>query len=293
MIGHGQDFFSYIFPDSIRPIIGYGGIEVTMFAFLSGVGLWQSYEHSQDLKRYYKRRFKRVVVPYLAIPIIFDLILDVVIQKDFVMFIAEVSCILYWVKGRGAWFVAWILPVYIIYPFYAKLTHKRSWISLIMAGLTVVIISVLGLPTRFRSVAGATIAFLCGDFAGRLVKEDNSRMIYIMLVGILIAPLYILRIISGQAIYVCFFALVGIGLCALFSIIVEHLPIWLNGGLKAVGKVSLECYLFNIYLISISRYILGDKISSVWGIIGYSIVVVLGVTLSYFTRRLEDKYLKR
>ncbi len=211
LIGHGQDFFSCIFPDSIISIIGYGGIGVTMFAFLSGVGLWQSYERSQDLKRYYKRRFQRVVLPYLLISVVFNLILDVAVKNDFLMFIKDVSCFSFWMEGRGAWYVAWIIPIYTIYPFYASITHKKSWISVVVAVLVVTFIAIIGIPVRFQSVAGATIAFLCGDFAGRFIKENSFKMLYIMLIGILIAPLYMLRIISGQAVYVCFLLWLELG----------------------------------------------------------------------------------
>lgn len=40
VFGHSQDFVHSVFPDSLISVIGYGGIGVTMFAFLSGIGLW-------------------------------------------------------------------------------------------------------------------------------------------------------------------------------------------------------------------------------------------------------------
>ncbi len=89
------------------------------------------------------------------------------------------------------------------------------------------------------------------------------------------------------------FALVGIGLCALISIIIEHFPIWLNAGLKRVGKVSLECYLFNIYFISVARVILGDRIGSLMGGITYIAVIIVGIILSLLMGNIEDKCLKK
>ena len=37
VFGHSQDFVHSVFPDSLISVIGYGGIGVTMFAFLSGM----------------------------------------------------------------------------------------------------------------------------------------------------------------------------------------------------------------------------------------------------------------
>lgn len=61
VIGHSRDFIRAIFPARIVDLIGYGGIGVTMFAFLSGVGLWQSLERNNDIKRFYIKRIQRVV----------------------------------------------------------------------------------------------------------------------------------------------------------------------------------------------------------------------------------------
>ena len=293
LVGHSQDFLTAIFPPTLISIIGYGGIGVTMFAFLSGVGLWQSYDRTQDIQQYYIRRVQRVVLPYLIISVMFNIILDVIIQKDFALFLSDVSCISFWTKGRGAWYVAWIVPIYMIYPFWAKATHSKSWLSLLLAALIIAFIAIFGLPTRFQSAASATVAFLCGDYAGRLVKENNSKIVHIMLMGILVAPLYMLRIIEGQAAYICFFALVGIGLCALFSVIAKYLPRRAKENLKIVGNVSLECYLLNIYLISAARIILGDKINSVFGLIGYIAVTLIGLILSCGIGRVRNERQKR
>ena len=46
---HRKEIFGhYIFPDSLVSVIGYGGIGVTMFAFLSGIGLWHSLDNNDD-----------------------------------------------------------------------------------------------------------------------------------------------------------------------------------------------------------------------------------------------------
>lgn len=101
VFGHSQDFVHSVFPDSLISVIGYGGIGVTMFAFLSGIGLWHSLDNNDDILNFYKKRIKRVIIPYLLIAIPFCLFLDIYEQKDVLLFLQDVTCISYWIKGRG------------------------------------------------------------------------------------------------------------------------------------------------------------------------------------------------
>ena len=280
LVGHSQDFLHSIFPDRLIDIIGYGGIGVTMFAFLSGIGLWHSIDKSKDIIRFYKNRIYRVIVPYLIISTVFNAYLDLFIQRDIVLFLSDVTCISFWIRGRGAWYVAWTIVIYATYPLYAKLTHKRGYISGIVALLLIVCIFIFGMPVRFQSVAGATVAFLIGDMLAAYVKNNKPWCLKAITCLIVLAPLYMLGIIRGQAFYVLFFAAVGISLCAIFAYVLEVLPVKFCDYLSRLGTVSLECYLFNIYLISVARHLLDDNIRTIAGLFTYVFVLVVGICLS-------------
>lgn len=99
IFGHSQDFVHSIFSDSLISVIGYGGIGVTMFAFLSGIGLWHLLDNNDDILNFYKKRTKRVIIPYLFIAIPFCLLLDIYVKKDAMLFIQEVTCVGYWING--------------------------------------------------------------------------------------------------------------------------------------------------------------------------------------------------
>lgn len=292
LIGHSQDFLHSIFPDRLIDIIGYGGIGVTMFAFLSGIGLWHSIDKSKDIIRFYKNRIYRVIVPYLIISIVFNTYLDLVVQRDIVLFLSDVTCISFWIRGRGAWYVAWAIVIYVAYPLYAKLTHKRSYLSGIVALLVVTYILVFGIPCRFQSVAGATVAFLIGDMLAVYVKNNKHGCLKVIGCLIIFAPLYMLSIIRVQAFYVLFFAAVGISLCAIFVYVLEALPIKARDYLSRLGTVSLECYLFNIYLISIARHLLDNKINSVYGILTYFVICAVGICSSLLIGKVEKRLLR-
>lgn len=171
-----------------------------MFAFLSGIGLWHSLDNNNDILNFYKKRIHRVIIPYLLIVIPFCLFLDIYEQKDVLLFLQDVTCISYWIKGRGAWYIAWLIPVYAVYPLYG-----------------------------------------------------------------------------------C----IGISLCAILAIVLDHSIKSIKRMLAEVGAVSLESYLFNIYIISVAKVILGNRIDSFEGVCGYVCVAIIGMVLSLLVGKLE------
>lgn len=262
VFGHSQDFVHSVFPDSLVSVIGYGGIGVTMFAFLSGIGLWHSLDNNDDILNFYKKRIKRVIIPYFFIAIPFCLFLDIYVKKDAMLFIQEVTCVGYWINGRGAWYVAWLIPVYAAYPLYGRIAHNRNWLSAVLAIVEIIMIALIGIPIRFQSVAASLILF---------------------------APVYFFGILRTQTMYVISFACIGISLCAILAVVLDHSIKSMKRMLAEVGAVSLESYLFNIYIISVSRIILKNQISSFVGVLTYVCVAIIGIALSLHVGKLEKR----
>lgn len=99
VIGHSQDFIHAIVPSKIIDLIGYGGVGVTMFAFLLGVGLWQSIDKNENVMKFYKKRGVRVVIPYLLISSIFNLYLYIGVHRSLLQFLLDLTYISYWTEG--------------------------------------------------------------------------------------------------------------------------------------------------------------------------------------------------
>ena len=59
--------------------------------------------------------------------------------------------------------------------------------------------------------------------------------------------------------------------------------------LAEVGGVSLESYLFNIYIISVAKMILGNRIDGFEGGCGYVCVAIIGMFLSVLVGKLEKR----
>ena len=101
------------------------GSQMYMFFFLSGMGSWFSYEKNKDAITYWKNRVKRTVIPYLLLATVAYAILDLWLQHDVMDFFFDLTCVSFYTKHAGAWYVAVILMLYMIYP----LLHVLSKIN--------------------------------------------------------------------------------------------------------------------------------------------------------------------
>lgn len=81
--------------------------------------------------------------------------------------------------------------------------------------------------------------------------------------------------------YVISFACIGISFCAILAVVLDHGIKSMKRMLAEVGVVSLESYLFNIiYIISVAKMILGNRIDGFEGVCGYVCVAIIGMFLS-------------
>ena len=81
-------------PDFLGTLFGYGGIGVYIFVFLSSIGLYNSLKSrggGYKKAEFYKRRFQRVIVPYLLIAATWYGIKYLLIQQNPTGFFYELS----------------------------------------------------------------------------------------------------------------------------------------------------------------------------------------------------------
>lgn len=67
---------------------------------------------------FYKRRFQRVIAPYLLIAATWYGIKYLLIQQNPTGFFYELSTLSFWIDHQGAWYVAMLVPVYLIFPLF-------------------------------------------------------------------------------------------------------------------------------------------------------------------------------
>ena len=96
----------------------FGSIGVELFVFLSGVGLYFSLSKNPDIFSFYRRRFRRVLIPYLIWGVFYWFVRDILVTREgFVRFILDLSTLSFWLEGkRSVWFIAFIIAVYAVFP---------------------------------------------------------------------------------------------------------------------------------------------------------------------------------
>ena len=125
-------------PSSISSVMLRGGLGVDIFLYLSGVGCWYSLSKGVTLKKWYFKRFIRIFIPYFFMQFPFWALK---IFNDSFFIVDELmvfSTINFWLYHVGAWYVALLVPLYILTPFIYKILESGN--RVFIASLMVIII---------------------------------------------------------------------------------------------------------------------------------------------------------
>jgi len=299
LLVHSLDIVPW--PNRLISIVSYGGVGVYIFVFLSGVGLYHSFASRGgrvDRTEFYRRRFSRVLVPYLLISGIWYGMKYLIFQFQPGMFLLELSTLSFWLHHKGAWYVAMLIPLYLIYPFF------HNWMQRSHRGLKtcILVILILGLGTvlhkwmpalldHLSQVMNSLWIFALGYYYGKKVHEgSNLPELYVCFFAVFLAiqfiPLWRLKFLD-DALY----AFEGIVVLQVAASILPVLKIgWFHQILAWFGKHSLELYLTNIYLIQAMKFFdLQVSEGDLRGCWVYLVIVGLGILLSAVLAEMEKK----
>lgn len=286
VVGHSQDFIAGCAPQ-LAKMIGYGSVGINIFAFLSGIGLHFSMDKCQSVAHFYHRRICRVFLPYLLITAVMTIPTIFTQSGGVKQYLLDLSCISFWTQHRGAWYIAWLLPICFVYPFIWRRENssRRNYFASAAIILVSTLLAYLGksnsLLHGFRSVYSVTISFFLGNIYTTHVLSNN-RTLGFLLLGFIPTPFYALGFIRNNVFYVWTFALFGIGLCAFFALVLPLIN-RISGAkwvLEKMGTISLESYLTNIYLITWARMLFREGIETELGPVIYIGIVFVGLLLA-------------
>lgn len=272
------------------------GSQMYMFFFLSGMGSWFSYEKNGDAFTYWKNRIKRTIVPYLLLSTIAYAMLDLWLKRDCISFILDLTCVSFYTSHMGAWYVAVILVLYLLYPLLHVLSKVSSKVPAILVLVVGVGYFVLSSDKPFPGntaysvenhwgVTAGSIAFLIGQYCAPKVKNEEKYNKKLLL---LFAVWVVGKIIWKSApakLDVLLYMLLGIIGVFVWPAFFEKTRFKnLMGLLKKMGKISLELYLTNIYINSLFGKI-GSPINWIgikdpYNVGRYFCVLILGVLIS-------------
>lgn len=280
-------------PAILKRLFTFGNYGVDIFLLLSGMGMYHSLEKAktinQSIGSWYKRRFIRILVPYTLIALPYWLYVSIADNSSFVGFIENFSTLSFWTKHQGAWYVALIIPLYLLSPTIYRLCRKNVGIAtmlFIIAALTM--LPFISLPNNaiINNIVFAlskSPCFFVGFLTGILIKRNYKiKNLYIIVLCIITCILYKLGDIQGVAIY-WILTLPIIYISTIFINFAKRIAIF-NSTLVLMGTISLESYLTNIYL--------GDILSTLWvgsKLLAYGIIIIIGITTSIIISKLSQK----
>lgn len=257
---------------ALRPIlfvVKWGNVGVDIFLFLSGISLYFSMAKNDDVYRFIKRRFARVVPAVLVIDTwwwAYDLLVN---HSSPALAVSRFTLTSLWVSGEQTiWFVSLLLVLYVAYPYVRRfLEAARNETGRVMRCGALVAVWVtacyafhLQNPDLFDLYEIALLRvpiFVVGCLFGRWVYEGrNLPRWWPMAVLVLIAAFVADRRLVEMGMMPRFwwrllFATGGVGfaflLVWLFDLLRGHLA-GLRRALNSVGSASLELYLVQIAL---------------------------------------------
>lgn len=241
---------------------GYLGVEI--FLLLSGVGHYYSYKKNSNVNNFYRKRLRRLIVPYFIVSGLFFGFHDLVIAKNISLFLKDISMYSFWFAGnRAVWFIALIIPIYIFYPMIFKIIDSKQFVKktcflIIIIYLSIAFLKVFDFKTFVEIEIALTRipAFFLGCIIGRLAYENrlvSSGVKTLLFISVAIGlcafnhksfPVVNWKLLRGV------FFLLSIGFTFYFAILLEVLNNdKINTFFANIGKISLEIYLSHVALL--------------------------------------------
>ncbi len=293
------------YPSFILSFLDYLDTGVDVFLLVSGLGMYFSLSKAEDTGNYsywkwIKRRLVRILIPYLFIETPFWLIYCVNKDLGFLDFLYYISMASFWVEHIGVWFLALIIPLYLVTPLIHKLLKQTQYnfILILLLIILSMVISVLPISTTselLNSIIGNMQTVICrvpcyiiGLSWGRLISNKRSiHSFWLVLIPFLFFFLRFVPIVN--TIYRGW--LLAIAIAILLSYLIDCIKngIVANKLLLIIGNATLSIYISYDVMKNVLHVPLGD------GTWYYSLSIISGFVLGisyYYVELSARKWLK-
>ena len=290
-------------PRLIASLLGRGGLGVDIFLFLSGIGCWYSLSKGTTPGSWYSKRFMRIFVPYLFMQIPFWLwqLLDGTFSLPHELLVF--STIGFWLYHVGAWYVALLVPLYLLTPPLFRLLQNK-YRGLIAILLIVVLVIVCMLPIeQFRGVThevlsnlqwafGRVPSFIIGMALAPLVKKGVKINAILLIVLPLVFYVLVHEFIDKNTPTQWCLVVPAMIVLTIFLKLIKETG-FLYRFISWMGIVSLESYLANIYLCQALKTTVQSLRDSSplfsGGYLEYTIVIFGGILLAWIVNKVSKK----
>lgn len=228
-------------------------IGVEFFLLLSAVGLYFSLAKDDDLARYFKKRFVRIVPTYLVVAIPFFLFLD---RTNWRQFILDLSGLCVYQHRWFFWFILFIMLCYLVAPFYLKVIKHRF--SIVFPFVALAVCYLLGLRYPSLEIMLSRVAvFLLGLHVAQLV-HDKRQVRGAWGVPVAVVALVLIPVVKGLQLYPgitnAIYCLLSIPALAGIVMLLKKCPKPVLSALAFMGGITLEIYMIheNVCMIALS-----------------------------------------
>ena len=276
-----------------------GSIGVEIFIFLSGVGLYFSLNKNDSVLKFYRKRIKRVIIPYLLYGALFWIVKDIVILHESIFsFMFDYTLVSFWINGnRNLWYIALIIILYLICPLLYRLLKGdnkfRTLNAFILVILPIVLINLCSMISQniydnieiaFYRVPVFVLGLYYGDKVLKKKKIDVLDTTMMTFCFILRGA----RVVGGVGdmipprLSVGFFSL-PISFILVYLLKIIHFK-KLDSFLALAGTYSLELYLTHVTV----RTIMNLSGLPTYRICNYIICIIISVILSFLFCRITE-----
>ena len=295
-----------LMPRVISRLFTLGNYGVDLFLLLSGLGMYYSLSNQPVTSFmggaiYLKKKFSRILIPYLIIYIPYCIIMMLLGKYMIGDSLLCITTLEYWVSHRGAWFVSLILFLYLLSPLlFTMMKSKGRWlyaaliIAVIMAICNSIELAGSGFVSNVVFALGRVPSFVLGMALGDFCQQDKkiSAVWFILLFVLYVVCIKVFSICSGLA-----WMLIPL-MAHLLLIFLK----WVNrfaccvSSFNFLGKISLESYLTNITINSLLHTLIPAYVASTlfygrW--FEYTIIIVVGLIVAYCVNKVSSKLQNR
>ena len=204
-------YYSYHFSGWISFFWRYiSSSSVDAFLFFSGLGLYYSMKKRSDVRSFYIRRLKRILIPYCIVAVPSYILLDVCVDKTgWGEAIKDFTFITFFSDGdRLYWYIGLMLLCYLIYPYIFQIVDSARdaidgeirLISMVSAVTVLALVIALYEKDMFGNV---NIALLRLGLYYSMKKRSDVRSFYIRRLKRILIPYCIVAVPSYILLDVC------------------------------------------------------------------------------------------
>lgn len=158
------------------------------FLLLSGFGLYYSFCKNGDVKAFYKKRFARLLIPFIIMICPFLTYYLMVGDINGWQFLGRMTSISYWIYGNyyGMWYIALSVVLYLLYPIIHKTMMYRDSLVSVTVVSTLLLMIFVAVTRTIQSLSpeyyqihnhafNGAFMFAIGMYLSYLSKQEMLR----------------------------------------------------------------------------------------------------------------------